>query len=328
MSVQSLQVRALAEIEIRRRLRQRQAKAIQLPDLRGANHDAFYSTAPELIISGPAGTGKSFAVLWKLHYLCTQYDNIRALIVRKTRESLTESALVTYEDHVLQGEWKMLANGAARDSRRTYTYPNGSEIIVAGLVQSRADQRARVMSTEYDIIFVQEAIEVSLEEWEKLSMRVRNGRLPFQQIIGDTNPDSPLHWIWSRAQSGLTPILQSRHEDNPRMWDGNAWTDYGKDYLSRLNRLTGVMRSRFLEGQWVQASGLVYGDVWSDGPANGNVTEQADYVKEQGAILWAVDDGYSGGSASDTRGIDPITGYYAPDAHPRVILFCQIDRID
>jgi len=242
------------------------------------------------------------------------------LIVRKTRESLTESALVTFEQHVLGGDHPM-AQGATRDTRKVYRYSNGSEIIVAGLVQSRQDQRAKVMSTEYDLIYAQEAIELSQDDWEKLTTRLRNGRLPFQQIIGDTNPDSPMHWIWSRSQSTRLQMLNIRHEDNPRLCDAMDWTPYALSYIDLLKRLTGVTLSRFFEGQWVQASGLIYGDVWNE--SAGSVTDEAEYVPGAGPIMWAVDDGYSAGSAPDTRGIDPITGHYVADAHPRVILFCQ-----
>ena len=302
--------------------KRRASKPIVPPEFRGAILEGFNSTAPEVILSGAAGTGKSFACLWKLHYLSSIYKHLRCLIVRKTRESLTESALVTFEDQVLGGD-HLIAQGANRNSRQVYRYSTGSEIIVAGLVQSSKDQRAKVMSTEYDVIYVQEAIELQQNDWEKLTTRLRNGRLNYQQIIGDTNPDSPTHWIWSRSQSGRTQLLNSRHEDNPRLFDGQNWTPYGLEYLERLNRLTGVMRDRFKDGKWVQASGLVYGDVWSDGPDDGNVTEQAEYIPDGGPVFWAVDDGYSAGSAPDTRGIDPITGHYVADAHPRVILFCQ-----
>lgn len=299
-----------------------QVKPIVLPTLRGASLQMFSdTTTPEIILSGPAGTGKSFACLWKLHYTASKFPGARCLIVRQTRESITESALVTFEEHVLPKE---LQSEQDRGSRRVYAYPNGSEVIVAGLTQSRISQRAKVMSTEYDLIYAQEAIELQRDDWEKLSIRLRNGKVPYQQIIGDTNPDSPVHWIWSRAQSGRLALLNSEHKDNPRLWDGQNWTQYGTEYLARLDRLTGVTRSRFLEGQWVQASGLIYGDVWSDGPDNGNVTEAAEYQPDSGYIVWACDDGYSAGSAADTRGIDPITGHYVADAHPRVILFCQV----
>ncbi len=310
---------AQAEIEAEKKV-----KPLIPPEFRGSSRVLFNSRDKEQIISGPAGTGKSFACLWKLHYICVNNPKTRALLIRKTRESLTESSLVTYEDQVLGDEWKYLSDGAKRESRHAYHYPNGSELIVAGLTQSNKDNRAKVLSTEYDLIYVPECIELQSDEWDKLSLRARNGALPYQQIIGDTNPDSPLHWIWSRQLSGRLSFLNSVHEDNPRLFDDKTktWTPYGAEYLERLNRLTGVMRDRFRDGKWVQASGLIYGDVWDEN--NGSVTEEAEYIPGAGPIVWACDDGYSAGSAPHTRGIDPITGFYVADAHPRVILFCQL----
>jgi phage terminase large subunit len=119
---------------------------------------------------------------------------MRALIVRKTRTSLTESALVTFEDKVLP-EHSRLTEGAQRRLRQSYSYPNGSNIVVGGL-----DDSQRVMSTEYDMIYVMEAIEATENDWENLTTRLRNGVMPYQQIIADTNPDAPTHWLKGTCQ--------------------------------------------------------------------------------------------------------------------------------
>lgn len=46
------------------------------------------------------------------------------------------------------------------------------------------------------------------------------------------------------------------------------------------------------------------------------VTKDAEYIADGGTVLWAVDDGYVGK-------IDPLTGHYTADSHPRVFLLCQ-----
>lgn len=71
---------------------------------------------------------------------------------------------------------------------------------------------------------------------------------------------------------------------------------------------------------FVNAAGLMYGEVWHEAE---NVTEAAEYVPDGGPIFWALDDGYSAGSAPSTAGRDPRTGYYVADSHPRAILFVQ-----
>ncbi len=293
--------------------------------MRGNAQRLQSATAREIILSGATRTGKSLAVLYKLHTLALQYSGMRGLIIRKTRESLNESGLLTFERDVL-GEDSPLLTGARRNSRQSYRYPNGSEIVVAGILSNGKDQRAKIMSTEYDIIFVQEAIELLEDEWQKLTTRLSNYRVPYQQILGDCNPDAPTHWIWRRANSKKLQLWDTFHKDNPRWWaldpsspEGGQWTTQGQELLAALGNLTGVTRERLFEGKWVQASGLVYGDVWSDGPSDGNVTETADFTAGSGEIFWAVDDGYAGEYNSEL-------GQYQTGSHPRVFLLAQERR--
>ena len=59
---------------------------------RGACSDVFKHRVPELVISGPAGTGKSRSVLELLHLRALKYPQARILMLRKTRRSLTNPA--------------------------------------------------------------------------------------------------------------------------------------------------------------------------------------------------------------------------------------------
>lgn len=276
------------------------------------------------MLSGPAGTGKSRACLEKLHFCAMKYARMRGLVIRKTRESLSEAALVTFEEKVLPAG-SSIAEGPRRNYRQVYHYPNGSEIVFGGL-----DKPGKIMSTEYDMIYVQEATELDLADWLALTTRLRNGVMPYQQVIADCNPDAPTHWLWLRGQRGVLSLLHSRHEDNPTLWRTGEWTEAGLVYLARLDQLgvlnpetgerEGAEYQRLRHGQWVQATGQIYRGVWSDGPADGNVTEAADYEPGAGPVVWAVDDGYVGA-------IDPTTGTYTGDSHPRVILYWQ-ERLD
>jgi PBSX family phage terminase large subunit len=220
----------------------------------GSAEQLFYCRDKEVVLSGPAGTGKSRGCLEKLHLCALKYPGMRALIVRKTRTSLTESALVTFEDKVLP-EHSRLTEGAQRRLRQSYTYPNGSNIVVGGL-----DDSQRVMSTEYDMIYVMEAIEATENDWENLTTRLRNGVMPYQQIIADTNPDAPTHWLKARANKGLTTMIDCTHEDNPVLYDRakSEWTKAGLVYIDTLDRLTGPRKERLRFGKWVQAEGIVY----------------------------------------------------------------------
>ncbi len=229
------------------------------PELRGACATVITSREPEICLEGPAGTGKSVAILWKIHRAAQRYPGMRALIVRQTRESLTQSALVTYENQTLSRAWyHKIASKCQRRVRQSYVYPNGSEVVVGGL-----DKPSKVMSTEYDLIYINEARETTEEAYEDLSSRLRNGRMPYQQMLGDTNPDAPTHWIKRRNQDGKLVLLPTRHEDNPRYHREGDWTPEGKRYLERLERLTGVRFLRLRKGIWAGAEGQIY-DEWDE----------------------------------------------------------------
>jgi phage terminase large subunit len=214
--------------------------------------------APEVVICGPAGTGKSLALLHRLNAVLCKYAGARALLVRKTRSSLTESALVTYESKVIPRNLAVYPDvqSTQRRIRNDYPYPNGSVLVVGGM-----DTPERIMSTEYDLVAVPEATELDEHDWELLLTRLRNGVIPgYQQIIADCNPTYPGHWLNRRMNEGKAVRLLSRHEDNPALWDGQDWTVKGKSYLDKLRSLSGARYLRLFKGVWAAAEGIVYPD--------------------------------------------------------------------
>lgn len=208
----------------------------------GAALDLFYYHGDEVALEGPAGTGKSRACLEKIHLCALKYPGMRALITRKTRESMSESVLVTFEEKVLPVLF--LPDGPKRNQRQHYHYPNGSEIVVGGL-----DKPSKIMSTEYDLIYIAEATEALENDYESLTTRLRNGVMPYQQIIADCNPDAPTHWLHLRCDQGRAKVFFSRHEDNPTVTAA---------YLARLDNLTGVRKERLRYGRRAAAEGMVY----------------------------------------------------------------------
>lgn len=251
----------------------------------GAAKKLFYSREPEVLLSGPAGTGKSRALFEKLYFCAQAWPGSRFLIVRKTRSSLTESGLVTWEEKVLPPNSPVL-RGTRRRYRQIYEFPNRSAVVVGGM-----DEPSRVMSTEFDLILAQEATELSNEDWENLLTRLRNGVMPFQQLVADCNPSGPGHWLKKRADSGVAQMIESRHEDNPRLYDQaeGAWTEEGAQYIQLLENLTGVRKLRLRHGLWAQAEGMVYADSWD--PAV-NLIDRFDVPRDWQRFL-SIDFGYT-----------------------------------
>ncbi|MGR6923100.1 phage terminase large subunit [[Actinomadura] parvosata] len=247
----------------------------------------FDCRAPEVLLSGPAGTGKSRACLEKLHLMALLNPGMRGLIVRKTAVSLSSSGLVTFREHVAKeslAAGDVAYYGGSAQEAKSYRYTNGSVIVIGGM-----DKSTKIMSSEYDVVYVQEAIELTEDDWEAITTRLRNGKVSFQQLIADTNPSVPTHWLKVRCDRGDTVMLDCRHEDNPVLFDDDGQlTPVGRDYIGKLDKLTDVRHARLRKGLWVAAEGLIYEDF---DPAIHLLDRFA--IPEEWTRWWAVDFGYT-----------------------------------
>jgi len=278
----------------------------------------------EVLIEGPAGTGKSYAALWKVHLAAMRHPGMRALMVRKTLVSLTGSALVTFRERVLgSGNFGVAFFGGSKDRPAAFLYPNGSTIAVGGM-----DKATKIMSAEYDLVYTNEATELTVADWEAITSRLRYGVMPYQQLIADCNPEAPGHWLNQRCEAGVTTRLRSRHEDNPSLFDhaADTWTDRGAAYIDTLDRLTGVRKQRLRFGKWVAAEGQVY-DAWDDAVHVVNREDVADrligawyigtadwgWTNPGSAQAWAIDrDGRLYLVAEHYHTRQPFEGWWVP----------------
>lgn len=214
---------------------------------------------PEIVVAGPAGTGKSRGCLEKIHFMCLVNPGMRALITRKTMRSLAATGLVTYRNWVAK-EARIAGDvrwyGGSGSQPPAFMYRNGSEIVVGGM-----DNPDKIMSAEYDTAYVQEATELNVDDWEAITSRLRNGVVSFQQLIADCNPSHPMHWLKQRCEDGKAVMLNSTHEENPVYFDDQGRvTEAGKAYIAKLDNLTGVRYLRLRKGLWVAAEGVIFED--------------------------------------------------------------------
>lgn len=253
-----------------RRERERRANRPAPPGFRGVNA-AFLADndTHELMLSGPAETGKTFTACAKLHTRMATTPHAKGVMIRKTYASLIGTAHETLK-HVLatvpvpdgHGGHALVRPAAyGGEKPEWYDYPNGSRLYLGGM-----DNAQKVLSGERDFIYVCQAEELDLTDWETLTTRAtgRAGATDTPQVFGDCNPGPPTHWILHRP---ALRILESRHVDNPRLYDLTLSADgkptftptaRGERSLRILASLTGVLRERLYLGRWVAAEGLVY----------------------------------------------------------------------
>ena len=275
------------------------------PEFRGHIDDLQIAHHTEIILTGPTRTGKTLGVLWKVWKQIEKYDGARALLMRKRRTDLSETALVTLERDIIGQNSPLVIDGPSRDYRKNYQLDNSSIFVVGGL-----DNPGKILSSEFDIIVVPQAEELSPADWETLITRLSGLALPpdQQQIVGDCNPASPQHWIMQRSLEGNLKLWETYHKDNPLLWDKEDWTEFGKAYIDRLSAsLTGTERQRLLEGKWVQAEGVVYSEFTTE-----NIVETE--PDPEGSIELACDDGY----------VDPRAILFIQRSGTEILVFDEI----
>jgi phage terminase large subunit len=227
-------------------------------EARGKHRELLLCRDTEVAAVGRAGSGKTLAACWKLHLGALQVEGYRALLLRATHLSLTGTTLVTFQKQVAaaglrDGSVKWFS-GSAKDPP-AFRYPGtGAEILVAG-----GDRPEKFLSAELDRVFIDEAVEVTLDLHETLITRLRNTAPTYKQIILGTNPSYPSHWIKQRADEGTLTLINSTHRDNPHYANRDgSYTAAGLAYMAKLDALSGVRRMRLKDGLWRAADGAIY----------------------------------------------------------------------
>ena len=113
---------------------------------RGAAADLWRSKASEVIIAGPAETGKTWGCCQKLDALLWKYPGAQAVMVRKALQSLYGTVMQTYLK-VVGDESPVRPFGGCKPE--WFDYPNGSRLYLGGM-----DKPGKVLSAERDFIYI------------------------------------------------------------------------------------------------------------------------------------------------------------------------------
>ena len=270
----------------------------------GGNSDFVSYRGSEALIHGPAETGKTISALNKLHICACKYPKASIVIARKTLSSTFATVLQTFLNKVLSNGNSNIANIYGGEKPQWFDYPNGSRIWITGL-----DKSSKVLSAEHDIIYVNQAEELLLDDWETLTTRTtgRAGNMPYSQTIGDCNPSYPLHWMYHRPSLKL---FYSNHQDNPTLYQVGELTEQGKRTMAVLESLTGTRRTRLLEGKPAQAEGIIY-EEWDEAVHLIYENELPECQRHIASLDW----GY----------VHPgVMGVWGIDGDGRMYLVCQV----
>lgn len=199
------------------------------------------STTPALLYSGAWGAGKTKILCEKAYFLALLYPHNVVGICRKTFNSLKQTTMKTFFQEVCPPDHIKKYN----KSDHIVTLRNKSEIYFFGM-----DNYLKIGSLNLGSCGVDEAIELTEEDWIALQGRVRQRDVPFHQIFMATNPAHPGHWLYKTFyERGEGQVIESNSLENPYL---------PADYIQRIKGLTGRYYDRFVLGKWVGFEGLVY----------------------------------------------------------------------
>lgn len=217
----------------------------------------------EMMIGGPAGTGKTHIGVMYGHKLACTYPGCVGVFIRKVKESIKRTIVPTYTEVLgydpqdKRDENFVLGFGGIHPQE--YHYRNDSIIYNIGMADPK-----QLDSLQVDWMFINQAEELEEEEWQIITARTRGRRMPFRVVYGDCNPVEPEHFLCpyednENRREGVY-YIPTRHEDNPILVDPitKQRTAFGEEYIGTLDRMTGLNYDRYRLGLWKSPEGAIF----------------------------------------------------------------------
>lgn len=202
-----------------------------------------------IIQRGGARSGKSMAVLQYLIYRMTTQQNAQILITRKTFPSLRLTALKVFLELLKEYSHYRYCDHSLSNSTLLYRPTNAFVAFLS------IDNPERIMSTEWNYIYEEEAVEFKYEDHMRLQTRLSSPTDSINQIILAFNPVGALHWIKTRVVDVDEDLLEviSNYKDNKFISP-----EYVKRRLLPLKRQDKNAWRIFGEGEWGSLENIIY----------------------------------------------------------------------
>lgn len=234
------------------------------------------------VFYGGAGSGKSYFVCQKIVIKALR-DCRRVLVVRKVGATLKSSIW----DLFMEIFSKM--GGVIKSINRsdmTFELINGSQFLFKGLDDS---EKVKSIQGITDIV-IEEATEISLDDFTQLNLRLRSKK-PGNQIHLMFNPVSKANWCYRYFfESGAPPdcvICQTTYKDNPHLPSEYV------DSLMELEKRNPAYYKIYVKGEFATLDKLVF-PVWQKRIISADETKDSyfwcgldfGYTNDPTAITW------------------------------------------
>lgn len=201
---------------------------------------------------GSSRSSKTYNILiYLLSYILVNKKSLS--IVRKTLPALKGSVFRDFKE-IMQDKFKIWDNRCMNKSEMVYTFPNGSFVEFFS-----TDDEQKIRGRKRNILYCNEANEISFLEWQQLIMRTTDFS------IVDYNPSfSDEHWLCELNKDTRTYHFISTYKDNPFLEQTII------DEIESLEHKNKVLWTVYGLGLQAMAEGLVFPEfeIIDEFPAN------------------------------------------------------------
>ena len=198
-----------------------------------------------IAFGGARGGGKSWSVRTKAKLLALRYHGIKILIVRRTYPELINNHI-----NILRSE--LIGIARYNDKDKVLKFGNGSTINFQYCAKD--GDLDRMQGTEYDVIFLDEATQLSEYQMKTITACLRGVNDFPKRVYYTCNPGGQGHqyikriFIDKRYEDGEDPkdysFIQSLVTDNKVLMESQP------DYIKQLEALPPKLREAWLYGSW------------------------------------------------------------------------------
>lgn len=165
-----------------------------------------------LTMFGGAGSGKSYfaceKILIRIIKAMARGKVHKFLCLRKTKPAARKSILSLFEEYI--NNWGLRSSTKINKTDMTITFLGGSQIIITGI-----DDPEKIKSIHgITGVWLEEATEITYEDFNQIDLRVRGNTWDYKQIILTFNPIDEQHWI---RQNLFDDELQAKIEGGQKI---------------------------------------------------------------------------------------------------------------
>lgn len=227
--------------------------AIETPN---PKQEQFFNCEARFVAYGGArGGGKSWALRRKAALMAFAYAGIRILIVRRTFGEL-------WENHVLPLKKELAGAARYREAEKSFLFENGSRISL-GYCDGSGDV-LRYQGMEFDVIFIDEATQITEYQFEALSASVRGANGFPKRVYLTCNPGGVGHeWVKRLFIDRVYREGEAPEEYAfipAKLSDNTALMEKDPGYVKMLDALPEGLRKAWRDGDWDVLAGRYFAE--------------------------------------------------------------------